>query len=335
MILFRIFALSASIQISITADPISRPRIVESGYPWSDYVPVGNIRYVDWSEFGDGGAGEGRGVPQSVFKSRIPMIIRGSPVGEWGVSGWHPEKIQTEISTLQNVYIGHDNLFLYFHDDKDDFNQGILSEFSSRGWAPNYYLRNLSTADFFHQCRAFSQGMPPPDNPLYYYYSGDLGIWAESPDSPGITGDFPWEESLEIFGVPEEFRALNKGEKTQEVISWLGCDNVTASPHYDSVHNFFLQVYGAKRFTIFPPEAHLGLHMHPKSHPSWTQAQVVDLNNVNVQKYPLFPTTPSGFDFTLQPGKLPNLNLNTILILTLILTLNPSLITVVILPQTT
>lgn len=55
---------------------------------------------------------------------------------------------------------------------------------------------------------------------------------------------------------------------------WIGRAGVTASAHYDSSHNLFVQIKGRKRFTLAPPEtARCGLGLYPALHPFYRQVQ--------------------------------------------------------------
>ena len=39
-----------------------------------------------------------------------------------------------------------------------------------------------------------------------------------------------------------------------EINMWMGTPTVTTPAHYDFVHNFYTQIYGKKRWIMFPPE---------------------------------------------------------------------------------
>jgi hypothetical protein len=44
--------------------------------------------------------------------------------------------------------------------------------------------------------------------------------------------------------------------KIEEVNTWFGCDGVATPPHYDAMHNSYVQVYGRKRVVLFPADSH-------------------------------------------------------------------------------
>ena len=53
---------------------------------------------------------------------------------------------------------------------------------------------------------------------------------------------------------------------------WMAAPGMTTPAHYDGAHNCFVQVRGAKAFTLLPPAAWRALHLYPRVHPSSRQA---------------------------------------------------------------
>lgn len=49
---------------------------------------------------------------------------------------------------------------------------------------------------------------------------------------------------------------------------------VRMHPHVDADHNFFVQVRGRKRWTLYPPAATEALHPFPRIHPLWHKSQL-------------------------------------------------------------
>ncbi|VDI57843.1 hypoxia-inducible factor 1-alpha inhibitor (HIF hydroxylase), partial [Mytilus galloprovincialis] len=64
--------------------------------------------------------------------------------------------------------------------------------------------------------------------------------------------------------------------------------------------NFFAQVYGYKRFILFPPEEFPNLYPHPTYHPCDRQSQV-DFDNPDFEKFPKFRNA-TGFETIVGPG---------------------------------
>lgn len=68
---------------------------------------------------------------------------------------------------------------------------------------------------------------------------------------------------------------------------WMGHAGVTAHTHYDRSHNFFVQIYGTKRFILFPPSQAESLYLYPALHPHYHQSQI-DFDNPDLELFPKF-----------------------------------------------
>jgi len=275
-------------------------REYQPGFPWSDFVSETPVRRIQYETIR-----KGNGIDASVFERAMPVVITGTPAAAWPIAKWTPDVIQQRVKRLTNVYDGPEELFLYYHDDSP--HEDHVEAHAARGWKPQYVLKNMSTTQFFEQCERMQRRgrgvRSEQEDHRYYYFSGDLGIWNDPSlvRDPSIVSDLP-SAAKALFSVPETHRAKNVPE--QEPIVWIACDNVTAAAHYDAVHNFFFQIYGEKSFVLFPPSAFAGMHMHPTSHPSWTQSQVADLMAVDIERFPFFPLIDRAYTVTLQPGEM-------------------------------
>jgi hypothetical protein len=73
---------------------------------------------------------------------------------------------------------------------------------------------------------------------------------------------------------------LGKGV-TPDFRLWLSSKGVTASPHYDMEHNFFVQLNGTKRFILSAPIHYDVFRPFSFLHPCWRQSSRNDLLNVS------------------------------------------------------
>ncbi|CAC5402198.1 HIF1AN [Mytilus coruscus] len=80
----------------------------------------------------------------------------------------------------------------------------------------------------------------------------------------------------------------------------IGQEGNITPVHYDEQENFFAQVYGYKRFILFPPEEFPNLYPHPTYHPCDRQSQV-DFDEPDFEKFPKFRNA-SGFETVVGPG---------------------------------
>jgi len=56
---------------------------------------------------------------------------------------------------------------------------------------------------------------------------------------------------------------------------WLSSDDVRPPIHYDMDHNFFIHIFGKKRFVLYPPWEWKNMYPFPKLHPKWHKSQVI------------------------------------------------------------
>lgn len=68
---------------------------------------------------------------------------------------------------------------------------------------------------------------------------------------------------------------------------WIGGPGITAHSHYDSNHNYYVQLYGYKRFLLSPPSQLRHFYLYPSAHPSFRQSQV-NFTKVDYETFPKF-----------------------------------------------
>ena len=117
----------------------------------------------------------------------------------------------------------------------------------SFGWAHHAGQVNMTMSAFVERMRLAAS----PDG-QYYYYSGPLG-------------DFPPPISAEVD--PWEWLVPLRGARNTTSV-WMGYNGSVAHTHYDIFHNFNVQLYGRKRFELFPPAEWTKLYHYPRHHPS-------------------------------------------------------------------
>ena len=93
----------------------------------------------------------------------------------------------------------------------------------------------------------------------------DAYIYGSQYLSNVLTNDLFLEEFPFALNLQQLFQVV------PTIMLWASTVNVTASPHYDMEHNFFLQVYGNKVFTITSPDAYDVFRPTASLHPEWRQ----------------------------------------------------------------
>lgn len=135
----------------------------------------------------------------------------------------------------------------------------------------------------------------------YYYYSRRL---SEAKELNALLHDAEPRTFLQFQNVLEQkdrpknlTNASVKAEPLEsplpvgDVHFWLTGTNITASVHYDRDHNFFAQVVGKKRFTLFEPSQWSELCVHPFYHSRDRQSQFIyfehgeNVVNINTKKH--------------------------------------------------
>ena len=83
----------------------------------------------------------------------------------------------------------------------------------------------------------------------------------------------------------------------------MGQPHVIAHCHYDGYHNFYAQLYGTKKFTLFQPDNWPGLYPYPFLHPSHAQSQVNLSDSLDLSVFPLAGKA-RALEVVLRPGDL-------------------------------
>ena len=204
-----------------------------------------------------------------------PVVIKNSVINKWNAFKlWTPKYLETKFDTLSGIYENNNKWFGPYYDTTKP-----LSEVSRR---VNNYKTNvtLSSTEFFNRIQY-------PISGRYHYYTGgidELGDWA-------ISHVKPINELLS----PNPFRS--------SINIWMGQPHVIAHCHFDGYHNFYAQLYGRKKFTMFDPGSFTGLYPFPYLHPSHAQAQVNLSNTEDVKLFPLVQKLES-YVVILEPGDL-------------------------------
>lgn len=139
--------------------------------------------------------------------------------------------------------------------------------------------------------------------------TGDIESLAEDVPMDQAVQDF-YGELRYYYQLPQQ---PTEEEQLVRFALWMGSKGAYTNAHYDSVHNFYLQIYGTKRFFLFPPAALEELYLFPRVHPNARQSRI-DFNVPPDAEYmrrhfPKFIGNSEegpmrGFVIDLQPGQL-------------------------------
>lgn len=161
---------------------------------------------------------------------------------------------------MHYAYSSATPLFLYSKADGSNANFGP-------DWTPSSRKISTDSARFFGTCERNAHS-PPAE---YLSYTGPV-----KDESGSVVSDL---RPIEAFYV-------GRDASRNSVNVWMGCQGVTTHTHYDVSHNLYVQLYGRKRFVLFPPGAASAVYLFPKSHPSHRSSQVPDFLNVSLGNFP-------------------------------------------------
>ena len=201
-----------------------------------------------------------------------PIVLRNTFVDDWPArSLWNPSYLRNRLLRLTGIYVNRNRWFGPYYD--------VTRPLAHLATRSNAYETNatMTSVDFFHKLTA-------GPNSKHVYFSGEiekLGNWAIDDVMP-----------------MDEFLTLNP--ELASVNVWMGQAGVIAHCHYDGYHNFYTQLYGKKRFTLFRPSQWSRLYPYPFLHPSHAQCQV-NLSDPDLSRFPLV-TRANAVEVVLEPG---------------------------------
>ena len=218
---------------------------------------LGSVPHRQWPA--EGGAA-------SVAADRTPVVLKGSPVTQWAaLSRWSPEHISAHGPDVLRLVWHSAGPCLVYASESGDLGGGRrmagCDEGGGSALAPE--PRAMRPAELF---AAAARGIEPG----VLYWQDELARLGP-------------QLAAEVEAAPLGLGEVEGGEVAQ--LAWIGTRGATTQAHYDMEHNFFAQLYGTKRFVLWPPRSHTALQLHPTRHSRHRQSQLDDL--------PDGPATPS------------------------------------------
>ena len=220
---------------------------------------LGSVPHRQWPA--EGGAA-------SVAKDRMPVVLKGSPVTQWAaLSRWSPEHISAHGPDVLRLVWHSAGPCLVYASESGDLGGGRRMAGCDEGGEPALAPepRAMRPAELF---AAAAGGLEPG----VLYWQDELARLGP-------------QLAAEVEAAPLGLGEVEGGEVAQ--LAWIGTRGATTQAHYDMEHNFFAQLYGTKRFVLWPPRSHTALQLHPTRHSRHRQSQLGDL--------PDGPATPSTF----------------------------------------
>ena len=210
----------------------------------------------------------------------LPFLLTDSPASQWpAMTRWTPQYLGEQLVEVPSVRRSAEARLLFYTVDtwsqelarNEEFWRlvdGGNAELAASAlapktfrWAPPHVLHPSVPATKVMAAVA-GRGKPGAQRP-HVYAAVDLYSSAQSMEL--LSRDVTPADGL--LAVREDDPARWRANL------WVGSQNTTATPHYDSYHNLVVQLFGQKRWRIAPPAGLLQHSVYPLGHPSARQLQ--------------------------------------------------------------
>ena len=193
----------------------------------------------------------------SVFSDGTPLVFR-SLLRDWtAVNRWSPS------------YLGKKWKRMKVHTTEQDTTR-MLSKVQPFGrekqlqWSASYDEKVVAGSEFFN---------PNPTNS-----SDRMYLFAPVEElPPALQKDFQGF-NLAQLGTPGNIDSAG---------FWSGRPTIASPLHYDAAHNVYCQIFGYKRFILFPHNVSQLLYSHSRLHPS-TRSSFINLRHVDPSRFSKF-----------------------------------------------
>ena len=242
-------------------------------------LPLSSGSSVKLSHVVDGKVSELQWSPNKLFAKTIinggrPVVLKNSTVSTWpALEKWTANYLKKHLTTsaiLESVKCS--NNFLTFD---PDFHVPLKLNIS----VP-FVIANMSEDDFFSclhdKCADGYKG---------HYYFGEV------PDE------------LKKDMINDRYLYLtDKDNKAGKQFIWVSSAGMITHTHFDQDYNFFVQISGLKRFTLWTSVQHESLYVYPRVHPMWHKSRI-NFRKIDPQQFPLFLKS-HALQVTVGPGDL-------------------------------
>jgi oxalate decarboxylase/phosphoglucose isomerase-like protein (cupin superfamily) len=251
---------------------------------------VGEVPTITW-DYSDPNFAE------TIVKGGKPVILKNSPIRQWkALKQWRPSYLASKLPVLKRTQAHENRTFSYFKEAKP---LAKLPEIRSRHKSSAFVSTDVKTEMFFKLAKDV------PSKKGMFYYSvvafDDLGVLQHDiqPLSPFISLPASVKAKLAAEEPGVEITAETRSKHRLTTV-WFGPSGATTQAHYDVHDNFYAQLYGRKRFILFPPEQYRELYLNGFLHSGAQQSQV-DLEHPDYERFPRFKDV-AALDAVIEAG---------------------------------
>ena len=203
--------------------------------------------------------------PEREFVERIiisgkAVVIKNSVVSSWAaLKKWDFPYLANNMGTDTLTQVKCSDNYLTFDPDRTaPLKLSIALPFTER---------NMSTSSFFS---CIQEPSSCPDGRLGHYYFGSVPASLQADLDP----------TRLLYWTDRDHRAGRQ-------FLWISSAGMITHAHFDQDHNFFVQLKGEKRFTLWSSSQHELLYMYPRVHPLWHKSRI-NFRAADLTKFPDF-----------------------------------------------
>ena len=211
---------------------------------------------------------------EEMIKKGVPVVIRNSVVSSWPASRkWSLSYVAENIGMDMLPHVKCTNTSLTFDPDRRVPLKLNLS-------LP-YTVSNMSKEAFFACVQ--EEGSCSRDGYSGHYYFGAVPETLRADLQPDVL----------LYNTDKD-HAANKQ------FMWISSSGMITHGHFDQDFNFFVQLVGEKRFTLWSPSQHEMMYVFPRTHPLWHKSRV-NFKAPDLSRFPQFALT-RALQVTVGPG---------------------------------
>lgn len=210
---------------------------------------------------------------QGLVANREPVVLKNTVVTTWpAIAKWNFSYLSESIGHDTLDAVKSSNSFVTFDSDmRTPLKLNITLPFT---------IANMSTYTFF-DCIQFPDHCPDGFKGHYYF--------SKLPES--LQSDVKPDHLL--YNTERDYLA-------QRQFMWVSSAGMITHGHFDQDFNFFIQVVGEKRFTLWSSMQHDLMSVFPRVHPMWHKSRV-NFGAPDVQRFPQFAKS-RAVQVTVTPG---------------------------------
>ncbi len=214
-----------------------------------------------------------RSFVEEVIQMGQPVLLKNTVVTTWpAIAKWNFTYLSDTLGDKTLEAVKHSNSFLTFDMDKRaPLKLNITLPFT---------VANMSTKMFF-DCVQFPEQCSDGYKGHYYF--------SKLPDS--LRTDVKPDTLL--YNTEKDYLA-------QKQFMWISSAGMITHGHFDQDFNFFVQLIGEKRFTLWSSTQHDLMYVFPRVHPMWHKSRL-NFRAPDVMRFPQFAKS-RAVQVTVTPG---------------------------------